>query len=43
MTADYLLKSKLQSSNPFWKAKVMNEDRHQIVAKSQQKLRVSTV
>jgi len=36
------LKSQLQSSHPFWNAKVTNEDRRQTVAESRQKLRVLT-
>jgi len=37
-----ILKSKLQSSNPFRNANVTNEDRRQIAAESLQKSRVLT-
>jgi len=43
MIADYSAKIKIANFNPFRNANETNEDRHQIAAKSQQKLRFFTV
>jgi len=42
MIADYSVKSKLLSSNPFRNANMTNKDRRQIAGESRRKLRVLT-